>query len=114
MVTIPLNVVVSRNADIGPQTIPLSINSSFPTEVYHGPGSSNIGFKVPSTEANIVNQTSDLTVEVQKRLDAGQKIATFWKDFGGPISLIGGGFVGGFSGWILGKVQRKGSKKNES
>jgi hypothetical protein len=114
LVTIPLNVVVSRNADVGPQTIPLSINSSFPTEVYHGPGSSNIGFKVPSTEANIVNQTSDLTVEVQKRLDAGQKIATFWKDFGGPISLIGGGFVGGFSGWILGKVQRKGSKKNES
>ena len=39
LVTIPLNVVVSKiNADIGPQTIPLSINSSFPTEVYHGPG----------------------------------------------------------------------------
>ena len=57
-----------------------------------------------------MNQTSDLTVTVQKRLDAGQKIAAFWKDFGGPISLIGGGFVGGFSGWIIGKVQRKGSK----
>ena len=44
-----------------------------------------------------MNQTSDLSVAVQKRLDAGQKIAAFWKDFGGPISLIGGGFFGGFS-----------------
>jgi hypothetical protein len=116
LATIPLNIIVSGNADIGPQTIPLSINSSFPTEVYQESSYSksgfvNLGFKVPSTEANIVNQTSDLTVEIQKRLDAGQKIATFWKDFGGPISLIGGGFVGGFSGWIIGKVQRKGSKK---
>ena len=113
LATIPLNIVVSGNADIGPQTIPVSINSSFPTEVYHGSGASGIGFKVPSTEANIVNQTSDLTVRVQKRLDAGQKIAAFWKDFGGPISLIGGGFFGGFSGWIIGKFQRKESKKNK-
>ena len=110
LATIPLNIVVSGNADIGPQTIPISINSSFPTEVYHeysyggASGIVNLGFKVPSTEANIVNQTSDLTIEVQKRLDVGQKIAAFWKDFGGPISLIGGGFVGGFSGWIIGKA----------
>jgi hypothetical protein len=117
LATIPLNVVVSGNADVGPQTIPISISTSFPTEVYHeysydGTSSSlvNLGFKVPSTDANIVNQTSDLTITVQKRLDAGQKIATFWKDFGGPIALIGGGFVGGFSGWIIGKLQQKGSK----
>ena len=36
LATIPLNIVVSGNADIGPQTIPVSISSSFPTEVYHG------------------------------------------------------------------------------
>jgi hypothetical protein len=34
LATIPLNIIVSGNADIGPQTIPVSINSSFPTEVY--------------------------------------------------------------------------------
>ena len=117
LATIPLNIVVSGNAEIGPQTLPISINSSFPTVVYQESSYSksglvNLGFKVPSTEANTVNQTSDLTVQVQKRLDAGQKIATFWKDFGGPIALIGGGFIGGFSGWIVGKFQRKKSKND--
>jgi len=120
LATIPLNIIVSGNADIGPQTIPVSISTSFPTEVYHeysygntSSGLVNLGFKVPSTDANIVNQTSDLTITVQKRLDAGQKIAAFWKDFGGPIALIGGGFVGGFSGWIIGKLQQRGSKNKK-
>ena len=111
LATIPLNIIVSGNADIGPQTIPISINSSFPTEVYRGSGAAGIGFKVPSTEANIVNQTSDLTVQVQKRLDAGQKIAAFWKDFGGPISLIGGGFFGDFRVGSLENFNEKNPKK---
>ena len=73
LATIPLNVVVSGNADIGPQTLPVSINSSFPTEVYEEysystSGLVNLGFKVPSTEANNVNQTSDLTCRSSKKI----------------------------------------------
>ena len=35
LATIPLNIFVSGNEDTGPQTLPVSISTSFPTEVYH-------------------------------------------------------------------------------
>jgi hypothetical protein len=118
--TLPINIKVLDNSAIGPQTIPILINSSFPTELYQNNTSAgafhlgNIRFKVPSSHANIVNETSDLTVDVQKGPDAFEQMKAFWNAFGGPISLVGGGFAAGAASLIFDRLKKPKSAANSS
>ena len=109
--TVPVRIKTQENVDIRPYTIPLFVDTTFPIELSLNNTSSspfhlgNIKLKVPATHINQVNQTYPLSIFVEQ-YSWDEKFADFWKTFGGPISLIAGGFAGGFSGWVFGRFQK--------
>jgi hypothetical protein len=114
---IPLTITSSEDASIGPHTLFIFANSSFPPEELIKPKSFTEkrtpgvlpSSKIPSE--NVFTQSS-LLATLQEPLTAIDNISDFWNKLGAPISFIYG-ILAGISPWIFTKVkERSKNKKN--
>jgi hypothetical protein len=105
--TTPLTITSSEDATIGPFTLFIFANSTFPPEELIQLKSSNISdssFLPPSVKPeNIITQSS-LLVTLQDPLTIADQISNFWNKVGDPLSFIYG-IVAGISPWIYTKIK---------
>ena len=64
-----------------------------------------ISKKCPSV--GYITSPTNLTVTVIPPLDVNDQFRSFWNTYGQPISIIAGGFAGGFASLIFSRVNRK-------
>jgi hypothetical protein len=54
-----------------------------------------------------------LNITVLKPITSAEKFSMFWNTYGGAISLVGAGFVGGFSAYVFDYLKNRGQKKEQ-
>jgi hypothetical protein len=115
--TTPLIIRASDDASVGPYTLFISANSTFPSEQLIDVGSENDeNSTIYSTlpPEYVVTQSSVL-VTIQEPLGWVDEVSNFWNKVGNPISFIYG-ILAGISPWIytrLRKQIRNNKQKNE-
>jgi hypothetical protein len=105
-----ISIVNIRALDnISKQRLPISqtpitnaISNVFPV-IYHG----NYIVEGNSLNTNISNSFSNLTITILPHLSPGENFVSFWNNFGGFISFIGGGFAAGFSALVFQRFFKK-------
>jgi hypothetical protein len=116
--TIPLTLTSSEDAPIGPHTVFIFANSSFPPEELIKPKSivqKRTAGVLPSSKIpseNIFTQSS-LLASLQEPLTAVDHISNFWNKLGAPISFMYG-ILAGISPWIFTKIKERLKKNNGS
>jgi hypothetical protein len=122
--TTPLTISAIENASIGPYTLFVFANSSFPPEEFIKPKSflaqeSTTSF-FPSSAISLENifTQSSLLVKLQEPLTLVDNISDFWTKLGAPISFVYG-IIAGISPWIFTKIKgrlnkREGNSKENS
>jgi hypothetical protein len=116
--TIPLTLTSSEDAPIGPHTVFIFANSSFPPEELIKPKSivqKRTAGVLPSSKIpseNIFTQSS-LLASLQEPLTAVDHISNFWNKLGAPISFIYG-ILAGISPWIFTRIKERLKKNNRS
>jgi hypothetical protein len=109
--TTPLAITSSENASIGPYTLFIFANSSFPPEEFIKPKSftqkSTSNFLPSSAREfeNIFTQSS-LVATLREPLTTIDHISDFWNKLGAPISFIYG-ILAGISPWIFTKIRER-------
>jgi hypothetical protein len=48
----------------------------------------------------------NLTITVMPPLNVSDEFKNFWSTYGQPISIIMGGFVGGFTSLVFGRIRK--------
>jgi hypothetical protein len=106
----PPKVTIPPNG-IGTSYLYVKATDSAQKQTYTFPIYQTLSF--PSKHINytdaIVN-TGYLTIIVQ-HYPLSERFKDFWSTYGDALSLVGGGFAGGFSGFIFAKLEKK--KKND-
>jgi hypothetical protein len=115
--TVPLTITSTENSSIGPYTLFIFANSSFPPEELIKPE----GFTQDSTSSflpysaklseNIFTQSS-LAATLLEPLTAIDQVSIFWEKLGAPISFIYG-ILAGISPWIFTKIKDRVKKNNK-
>jgi hypothetical protein len=54
-----------------------------------------------------ITSPTNLTITVIPPLDVNDQFKSFWSTYGQPISIIAGGFAGGFASLIFSRMSRK-------
>jgi hypothetical protein len=94
---IPSMISVSNNAVIGQYSIPILVQIS--TKELNFP-SIFPNTKIPPTQSTIT-KILNLTLTIEEPLTFSQRVKDFWDTYGGIISFLGAGFVGGAATYIL-------------
>jgi hypothetical protein len=116
--TTPLTVTSTGDAPIGPYTLFVFANSSFPPEQFiesRSPQESARSGLLPAsalTSENIFTQYS-LLVTVREPLTLVDQVGDLWDKVGQPISFITGIIIGYVGPWIYTKIKER-SKNQRS
>ena len=117
--TTPLTISAIENASIGPYTLFVFANSSFPPEEFIKPKSylaqkSATSFFPSSTISleNIFTQSS-LLVKLQDPLTLADNISDFWTKLGAPISFVYG-IIAGISPLIFTKIKGRLNRRKDN
>lgn len=111
---VPIRIQVPLTTEIRPHTLPLHVVSSFPAELFHANefkkihGLGNFTQDIPTAEAIDLNETSDLTVIVQKEIGLSEQFASFFKDWGLIVGLVIGGATSQAWTWAFDRIRKKG------
>ena len=114
--TIPLKVTSTENATIGPHTLFIFVNSSFPAEHLIRPksvqGLSTTFLPTSVTSENTFTQSS-LLVTIQEPLTLIDPIHDFWDKLGAVVSFLTGILTGQVGPWLYNRIkeQLKNNKK---
>ena len=114
--TIPLKITSTENATIGPHTLFIFVNSSFPAEQLIRPKSvqrfSTIFLPTSVTSENTFTQSS-LLVTIQEPLTLIDYIHDFWDKLGAVVSFLTGILTGQVGPWLYNRIkeQLKNNKK---
>jgi hypothetical protein len=117
--TIPLTITSSKDASIGPYTLFIFANSSFPAEEFIEPKAftqkrtSSGPIPTSITSENIFTE-STLLVTLEDPLTLIDHISDFWNKVGGPMSFIYG-ILAGISPWLYTRIKerrKEGNNKN--
>jgi hypothetical protein len=112
-----INVIVDKNAKLGPQTLFIFANSSFPPDELIKPKVnipnylSNYRSSIPTE--NIITQSS-ISVSIKKEPSIFDKVNIFWNKIGGVAQFISGIIIG-ISPWIYNQIRNllnKSKQKN--
>jgi hypothetical protein len=104
--TTPLTIRASDDASVGPYTLFISANSTFPSEQLIDVGSENDeNSTIPLPAEYIVTQSSVL-VTIQEPLTWVDQVSDFWNKVGNSISFIYG-ILAGISPWIYTRLRRR-------
>jgi hypothetical protein len=115
--TIPLKVMSTENATIGPHTLFVFVNSSFPAEQLIRPkavqGLSTTFLPTSVTSENTFTQSS-LLVTIQEPLTLIDYIHDFWDKLGAVVSFLTGILTGQVGPWLYNRIkdQLKNNKKS--
>ena len=107
--TTPLTITSSGNASIGPYTLFIFANSSFPPEEFIKPSSftqNRTTGLLPSLSSGNIFTQSTLLLTLQEPLTLIDNINDIWNKVGAPISFIYG-ILAGISPWIFTKVKER-------
>ena len=114
-----MTISAKENASIGPYTLFVFANSSFPPEEFIKPKSylaqkSATSFFPSSTISleNIFTQSS-LLVKLQDPLTLADNISDFWTKLGAPISFVYG-IIAGISPWIFTKIKGRLNRREDN
>jgi hypothetical protein len=116
--TIPLTISSTENATLGPQTIFIFANSSFPPEHLVKAKSIQKPNRDPLlpeglTIENIFTQSS-LLVTLQEPLTWIDYVSNFWDKLGEPLIFVTGIITGYIGPWVFGRVrERLKNRKNK-
>ena len=107
--TTPLTVTSSDGSPIGPYTLFIFANSSFPPEEFIKPRSftqnRTVGLLPPLSSENVFTQSS-LLVTLQDPLTLIDNFSDFWLKVGAPISFVYG-ILAGISPWIFTRIKER-------
>jgi hypothetical protein len=118
-----VKVKATDNVDLGPKTIALYPNVSFPvtidvTSLVQAFSSKVIGKQSPNNSMlNVNNISSSINPRpayfsvIVKSYPFQEQFKDFWNAYGGVIGLIGGGFAAGFSALIIDRFNRRSKTK---
>lgn len=109
--TIPLTIRTTENANIGPNSIFIFANSSFPPEEFIEMSTNFLPESAKLSE-NIFTQAS-LLIALKAPLTILDHVGNFWDKVGAPISFVVGIIIGHIAPWVFNKT-REGSKKQEN
>jgi hypothetical protein len=102
--TIPLTISSTEEANVGPNTIFVFANSSFPPEEFI---KSSNGFLPKSVVSENIFTQSSFLVNLQEKLTAIDQIGSFWDRVGGPVSFVTGIIIGHVGPWFYGKAKER-------
>jgi hypothetical protein len=109
--TVPLTISSAENASVGPYTLFIFANSSFPPEEIIKPegftqdSSSNFLPYSAKLSENIFTQSS-IAANLLEPLTGIDQLSIFWDKLGAPISFIYG-ILAGISPWIYTKIKER-------
>lgn len=110
--TIPMTITASEDASLGPYTLFIFANSSFPPEELIKPqlssqDSVNVDF-LPFSIRTVENIFSDSTLllTLQEPLTIIDEISDFWNKVGSPISFMYG-ILAGLMPWVFTKIRNR-------
>jgi hypothetical protein len=103
--TTPLTISSSKDALVGPYTLFIFANSTFPAEQFISKPISEEDIRSSIDTENVVTQSS-LIITVQEPLSLTNQINDFWNKLGSPISFVYG-VVAGISPWVFNKIKIK-------
>jgi hypothetical protein len=110
--TIPLTVSTSNNAVVGPHTIVISANSTFPPDELFGVQHSGSPSLIPPSEkrsANIATH-STMAVMVQEPLSLIDIFSDLWTKLGPAFTFVFGITIDRIAPWLYGKIRAKNNK----
>ena len=117
--TTPLTISAIKNASVGPYSLFVFANSSFPPEEFIKPKSflaqkSSTSF-FPSSAISLENifTQSSLLVKLQNPLTLADNISDFWTKLGAPISFVYG-IIAGISPWIFTKSKGRLNRREDN
>jgi hypothetical protein len=108
--TTPLTIKALQDADVGPYTLILFANSSFPPEQLIEDIAENNSSLIPDVSENIFAQSSVL-VTVLEPSTWDEEVRNFWNNIGGPASFFYG-ILAGLAPWIYNSLKKR-KKENE-
>jgi hypothetical protein len=111
------NAQVSPQTPVGIYTVPFAASVLIDTEVTSTKPiftNTTSGFVDPEfliskkypTTGYITNPEMNLTITVMPPLNVSDQFKGFWSTYGQPISIIMGGFAGGFASLVFGRVKK--------
>jgi len=103
----PLTITSSNDARLGPSTLLILANSTFPPEELIKANTSNI---LGSVKPENIFTQSALQVTLLEPLTLIDNVSDFWNKLGAPISFIYG-IIAGVSPWFFTKIRERLSKK---
>jgi hypothetical protein len=102
-ISTPLEVKVNENASIHPYSIPINASMTNPLEQ-----STQTVLDVKNrTQFSPIKDNPPLAVIVNEPLTSQENFESFWKVYGGIISLIGGGFIAGIASILIDRIRNK-------
>jgi hypothetical protein len=106
--TTPLTIRASDDASVGPYTLYISANSTFPSEQLIDVGSENDeNSTIYSTlPPEYVVTQSNILVTIQEPLGWVDEVSNFWNKVGNPISFVYG-ILAGISPWIYTRLRKQ-------
>jgi hypothetical protein len=104
--TIPLTITSSDDARIGPYTLFILANSTFPSQELIKPQTSSPGFLPPSVKPENKITQSSLLITLQEPITLPDQIKEFWSKVGDPLSFFYG-ILAGISPWIFTKIKER-------
>ena len=108
---IPLTITSSDDTRLGPSTLFIFANSTFPPEELIKAKTSNVsGFLPPSVKPENMITQSSLLVTIQEQLTLPDQIKEFWSKVGDPLVFFYG-ILAGISPWIYTKIKERYKKK---
>jgi hypothetical protein len=103
--TTPLAIKALQDADVGPYTLILFANSTFPPERLIEDIAENNSSLVPDVSENIFAQSSVL-VTILEPSTWDEDIGNFWNNIGGPASFFYG-ILAGLVPWIYNSIKKR-------
>jgi hypothetical protein len=108
---VPLTITSSDDARLGPSTLFIFANSTFPPEELIKANASNISsFLPPSVKPENMITQSSLLVTIQEQLTLPDRIKEFWSKVGDPLTFFYG-ILAGISPWIYTKIKERNKKE---
>jgi hypothetical protein len=110
MATTPITVKTLQNSIVGPYTLIIFANSTFPSEqLIDDIGANNNSNLVPDITGSIFAQ-SKILVTILEPPTWDENIKNFWNNIGGPTSFLYG-IIAGLVPWIYNSIKNKKKKR---
>jgi hypothetical protein len=112
LATTPLTIKASPDIPLGPYTLFISANSTFPPEQLitvksdNEANSPNHGSPIPPQPADYAVARSSLVVTIVEPLTRADELGAYWGKIGGPISFVYGALAG-ISPWVYSRLRNR-------